>query len=248
MITLQWQSADRTHTETIETSEQLGRITSMPVAIAQAVDPVTLTISSDEQVVRVVHMLASVSVPLLHVKIRATQPQQRVAYATDAARTSTGLSLQDMTVEVVCEAPESYVEAVCTLHTRGSETISLHTQQQHRVPHTRSSVVIRGVSEEKSRAMVDSIIAIPEGVVGVSADQVHKHLLLDDQSRAYSDPKLEVSNDDVSCSHGAAIRYCDEEQLFFLRARGIDEQTARKTIISAFLGQKIEIDGMKQTD
>ncbi|GAB1455264.1 hypothetical protein MASR2M48_05710 [Spirochaetota bacterium] len=47
-------------------------------------------------------------------------------------------------------------------------------------------------------------------------------------------PQLEIYADDVKCSHGATIGQLDDNMLFYLRARGIDEDLARTMLIHAF--------------
>lgn len=263
MITLTWRAGEQVHTEkgaAVREDDVLScSLGPCPVQIQQSAAtgvPVTVEITTDLPALTVQHAVAAMNVSVLQVVLRTTQPGQELTYQTDATRSGeqgsstsgpqikSGETLPtDLTIQTHCDAPQSRIMIECSIHTLQRESIAVHTHQVHTVPHTTSSVVIRGVGEGLSKAFVDSIITIPEGVFGVKADQVHKHLLLDEGARAYSDPKLEVSNNDVSCSHGAAIRHCDEEQLFFLRSRGIDEQVARKVIVAAFLRQKIEIDG-----
>lgn len=257
MMTLTWKTGDRVVTEEFS-SYSIGLCPQEIQGKAAAEGaPVTLEIQSSLPALTVRHAVACMNVPVLRVILRTTREGQELTYVTDTTREDIfpgedpGSSISgprsilptDLTIEASCEAPHSTITVECCVHTQQRESLAVHTRQVHRVPHSSSSVVIRGVSEGTSKTFVESIITIPAGVVGVKADQVHKHLLLDDGARAYSDPKLEVSNNDVSCSHGAAIRHCDEEQLFFLRSRGIDEQVARKVIVAAFLRQKIEIDG-----
>lgn len=138
-------------------------------------------------------------------------------------------------LSVVAAHPGGSVSATCICKTIGSEQISLHTKQAHTASHTTSDVVIRGVSEDRSRVMVKSEVFINEGIAGVQAHQIHKHLLLDQGARAISEPILEVLSDDVKCSHGAAIRYLDAQQLFYLESRGYTPAAAREALVSAFL-------------
>lgn len=138
-------------------------------------------------------------------------------------------------LSVVAAHSGSSVNATCICKTIGSEQISLHTEQAHTSSHTKSEVVIRGVSEESSRVTVKSEVCIFEGIAGVQAHQIHKHLLLDQGARVVSEPILEVLSDDVKCSHGSAIRYLDEYQLFYLQSRGYTLEQARETLVSAFL-------------
>jgi Fe-S cluster assembly protein SufD len=59
--------------------------------------------------------------------------------------------------------------------------------------------------------------------------------LLSEAAHAESIPGLEINADDVRCSHAVTLSSVDEEQLFFLRSRGISEKEAQDLIVSGFL-------------
>lgn len=138
-------------------------------------------------------------------------------------------------VDVECIGAGAQADIVCAQRTGGKQQVVLTTYQRHRASHTTSAVRIHGVSADASRMTVVSTINIPHGLFGVKADQVHKHLLLDQKARAISQPILEVSSDDVSCSHGAAIKNLDIAQLFYLQSRGYTPSAAREELTNAFL-------------
>ena len=69
---------------------------------------------------------------------------------------------------------------------------------------------------------------------------MNKSLLISDKAEADSKPELEIYADDVRCSHGATIGDLDDDQLFYLRARGIDAVTARAMLVQAFLMEAID--------
>ena len=58
--------------------------------------------------------------------------------------------------------------------------------------------------------------------------------MLSDRAQAFTKPELEIFADDVKCSHGATVGDLSEEALFYLRARGVSEATARALLILAF--------------
>ena len=138
-------------------------------------------------------------------------------------------------VSVYCNevASSATIEIAC--HTSDTASLVVTTMQYHGASHTTSSARIMGVSKKNSKTTVTSTIFIAEKCAGVTARQVHKHLLLDQGARAVSVPALDILSDDVSCSHGSAIAHIDPLHLFYLQARGLDEETARDAIIKAFL-------------
>jgi Fe-S cluster assembly protein SufD len=69
------------------------------------------------------------------------------------------------------------------------------------------------------------------------ARQTNRSLLLSKESEADSRPQLEIHADDVKCTHGATVGPLDEEKVFYLRSRGIDEGSAKGLLAWAFAGE-----------
>jgi Fe-S cluster assembly protein SufD len=72
------------------------------------------------------------------------------------------------------------------------------------------------------------------------AQQQNKNLLLSADAEVDTKPQLEIYADDVACSHGATVGQLDAGALFYLRTRGVDEQTARSLLTYAFANDTIE--------
>ena len=65
-------------------------------------------------------------------------------------------------------------------------------------------------------------------------------MLLSDDASVNSKPELEIYADDVRCSHGSTTGQLDEEAIFYLRARGLSESSARKLMVTAFISEVLE--------
>ncbi|XDD50912.1 Fe-S cluster assembly protein SufD [Leptospira sp. WS92.C1] len=109
----------------------------------------------------------------------------------------------------------------------------------HNESHTESSILYRSALKEKAHHIFTGNLHIPNTCKDVNAIQINNNLLLDRAARAESIPKLEVYAENVKCEHGATVGEIDEEQLFYLASRGIDEDEARRMIVDGFLGQVI---------
>ena len=68
-----------------------------------------------------------------------------------------------------------------------------------------------------------------------NAFQQNNNLLLSDKAQVFAKPQLEIFADDVKCSHGCTVGQFDPESLFYLRSRGIGEDSARKLLVEAFM-------------
>ena len=79
-----------------------------------------------------------------------------------------------------------------------------------------------------------------EGAQGTAAEQQNRNLLLNRGAEVNTKPQLEIYADDVKCNHGSSIGQLDEEALFFLRSRGLDERVARVLLTKGFAAQITE--------
>lgn len=114
------------------------------------------------------------------------------------------------------------------------------TLQRHSSPNTYSNMLYRGASKTKGYSVYQGIIRATEGSIGVDAYQTNNNLILDNTARADSLPGLIINADDLACSHGATMGNLDEEQVYYLRSRGISDVEARKMLVLGFFDEVIE--------
>lgn len=114
------------------------------------------------------------------------------------------------------------------------------TLTRHLVPENDSRQVYKGVLDGEARGIFQGKIHIAEDAQKVAGDQLSKALLLSDRATVACKPELEIYADDVKCSHGATSGELDEDALFYLQSRGIQEAEARKILITAFLTDVID--------
>ena len=95
---------------------------------------------------------------------------------------------------------------------------------------------------------VNGKVFVREGAQKTDAMQTNKNLLLSQQARVDTKPQLEIYADDVKCAHGAAVGQIDEEELFYLQARGINPELGRSLLTYGFAEEvigKIKIDSIR---
>ena len=122
----------------------------------------------------------------------------------------------------------------------GTQHVDNEVIIDHAKPYTTSRELYKGILDGKSRSVFHGSIIVRAGAVKVNANQVDKNLLLSDQAEADTKPAFWIYCDDVKCGHGAACGHMDENALFYLRSRGIDEKTARGLLTRAFVSEVIE--------
>ena len=118
--------------------------------------------------------------------------------------------------------------------TTGKQHVDNHTLVNHLHPHTRSEENYRGVLDGYSRGVFNGKVVVHKNAQKTDAKQSNANLLLSDQAEIDTKPELEIYADDVKCSHGATVGQLDENMLFYLRSRAIDEETARSLLTYAF--------------
>ena len=106
----------------------------------------------------------------------------------------------------------------------------------HDRPNCTSNVVYKGaLSGEKSHTVWVGDVLVRREATGIDTYEINRNLLLSDGARADSVPNLELETGDVaSAGHASATGRFDDDQLFYLQARGIDEETARQLVVRGF--------------
>ncbi len=110
----------------------------------------------------------------------------------------------------------------------------------HHTPHCKSNELFKYVVDDKAVGAFSGRIYVATGSVKTEAYQANRNVVGNPQARMFSKPQLEIYNDDVKCSHGTAIGQLDENQIFYMRTRGISEHTARTLLKQAFMADVID--------
>ena len=134
--------------------------------------------------------------------------------------------------------------ADCTLSAiylgRANQHHDITTNMNHAKGHCLSNQIIRGVLDDTARGVFQGKVHVAPDAQKTDGQQMSRALLLSRKAEADAKPELEIYADDVLCAHGATVGELDETQLFYLTSRGIDLQTARAMLISAFLDDAID--------
>ena len=123
-----------------------------------------------------------------------------------------------------------------------------HTAIHHKFPHCESNEIYKGVLLNNGKAVFNGKVFVERPAQKTNAFQQNNNLLLSDKAQVFAKPQLEIFADDVKCSHGCTVGQFDPESLFYLRSRGISEESARKLLVEAFMfdvTQRIENEALK---
>jgi Fe-S cluster assembly protein SufD len=112
--------------------------------------------------------------------------------------------------------------------------LDLRTVQRHVAPRAMSRALYKGAVRGESHAIYQGLIQVSHEAVGTDAYLTNNNLILSEDARADSIPSLNISTDDVRCSHGSTTGKLDASQIYYLRTRGYTEEEARLTIVEGF--------------
>ncbi|MBI2501401.1 MAG: Fe-S cluster assembly protein SufD [Deltaproteobacteria bacterium] len=120
------------------------------------------------------------------------------------------------------------------------QQIDNQTCIDHAEPHGTSGELYKGILKGNSKAVFNGRIVVRANAQKTRAKQSNKNLLLSDDAQINTRPLLEIHADDVKCNHGATVGRLDENQVFYLKSRGISEPLARGLLTTAFANEIVD--------
>ncbi len=121
--------------------------------------------------------------------------------------------------------------------TKGRQHVDNHTSIDHARPNCTSRELYKGILDDNSTGVFNGRIVVRKDAQKTNARQTNKNLLLSKNACINTIPQLEIFADDVKCAHGATIGQLNEEEVFYLRSRGIDHDAARTLLTYAFASE-----------
>jgi Fe-S cluster assembly protein SufD len=124
--------------------------------------------------------------------------------------------------------------------TSGDQHVDNMINIDHAAPHTTSRLYYKGILDDRSRAVFGGTVFVRKGADKTDAHQEDKNLLLSHEAEVDSKPALEIYADDVKAGHGATAGAIADEALFYMRSRGLDEDTAMQFLVRGFAAEIID--------
>lgn len=111
---------------------------------------------------------------------------------------------------------------------------------EHASPHCNSRQFYNGILSGHGHGVFHGRIIVHKDAQKTDAKQTNRNLLLSDDAQIDTKPQLEIYADDVKCTHGATIGQVEENALFYLRSRGLDESAAKHLLLLAFANECLD--------
>jgi Fe-S cluster assembly protein SufD len=168
----------------------------------------------------------------LHMSFYRAALAEGATYESFALTLGARLSRHDVALRF--DGPEALARLDGVFCLRGRQEATTATFVDHAAPNCVTRELWKGVVDDEAHGVFLGRIAVRPDAQKSDAQQVNRNLLLSRRAAVDTKPELEILADDVKCSHGATVGDLDEEALFYLRARGLEEDAARRMLIEAF--------------
>ncbi len=145
-----------------------------------------------------------------------------------------GGHLTKQTLDIVCAERGSDMRHTGLYFTEGDEHLDLFTTDLHEAGDTTGDTVWKGALTGDSRASYEGLIQIAKGAQNTHTYLQTHSMLLSAKAKADAIPSLIVETDNVSASHGGTVGEIDEEQVFFMMARGIPRAEAVRVLVEGY--------------
>ncbi|MEA5625367.1 Fe-S cluster assembly protein SufD [Nostoc sp. UHCC 0251] len=121
----------------------------------------------------------------------------------------------------------------------GKQLSDTHSAIALNYPHGTSDQLHKCIVGDRAHAVFNGKVFVPKPAQLTNASQLNRNLLLSSKARVDTKPQLEITADNVKCAHGATVSQLEDDEIFYLQSRGIDENDARKLLINAFAAEVI---------
>lgn len=219
-----------------EDNSQMAFIESY-ISLADSVyfsNPVTEVVAGENAVINH-YKIQQESLKAFHTALMQIYQKRSSNYASHNYVFGGAIVRNDMNAVLDGEGIESTLNGLYIA--RGNQLVDNHSVIDHAKPHCDSRELYKGILDDHARAVFSGKIHVHQDAQKTDAVQSNQNLLLSEDATVDTKPQLEIYADDVKCTHGGTVGQIDEDGVFYLRARGIGEVTAKKLMIQAFAGE-----------
>ena len=173
-----------------------------------------------------------------HISTMAAKQATKSQWRTNNIALGGKLARTDVHSQLLGEAAHTQMDGLYLLN--NEQHIDTHTRIDHAVPNTTSDELYKGIMDDNSHAVFNGKVMVHKDAQKTDANQQNHNLLLSRGCEIDSKPEMEIYADDVKCGHGSTVGQLNADHLFFLRARGLDEVSARSLLTYAFAADVLD--------
>ncbi|MEO0933702.1 MAG: Fe-S cluster assembly protein SufD [Cyanobacteria bacterium J06641_2] len=187
------------------------------------------------------------STEAFHIGKTAVAQARNSRYTCNAITLGGKLSRHNLEILQTGEQTETDLNGLTII--TGNQLSDTHSALALNYPYSNSNQLQKNIIADKARGVFNGKIFVPKPAQLTDASQLNRNLLLSPQARVDTKPQLEITADNVKCAHGATVSQLEDDEIFYLQSRGIDENSARHLLINAFAAEiinKIPVPSLRQ--
>ncbi|MDX2230127.1 MAG: Fe-S cluster assembly protein SufD [Leptolyngbyaceae cyanobacterium bins.349] len=173
-----------------------------------------------------------------HIGKTAVSQARDSRYTCNAIHFGAALSRHHLEIYQIGEQTETSLYGLSYI--AGGQVADTHSLISYTRPHGRSNQVHKCIVDDKAHAVFNGKIFVPQLAQLTDARQLSKNLLLSEKARVDTKPQLEITADNVKCAHGATVSQLENDEIFYLQSRGINQAQAVKLLTYAFAYEVID--------
>jgi Fe-S cluster assembly protein SufD len=173
-----------------------------------------------------------------HVGKSAISQGRDSRYTCNEINFGAALSRHNLEILQQGEQTETYLNGLTVI--TAEQIADTHSIIALTKPHGTTDQLHKCIVDDRGTAIFNGKVFVPKAAQLTNAAQLNRNLLLSPKARVNTKPELQITADNVKCSHGATVSQLEADEIFYLRSRGLNDTDARHLLVDAFAGEIID--------
>lgn len=174
----------------------------------------------------------------IHIGKTAVSQSQHSSYTGNAIDLGSRLSRHNWEIFQIGAETETHLNGLAMVN--GTQESDTHSTIALTQPHGTTNQLHKCIVADRAHAIFNGKVFVPQAAQQTNAGQLNRNLLLSPTAKIDTKPQLEITADNVKCSHGATVSQLEDDEIFYLQSRGLDVETAKILLINAFAVEIID--------
>ncbi|MBW4601096.1 MAG: Fe-S cluster assembly protein SufD [Calothrix sp. FI2-JRJ7] len=167
-----------------------------------------------------------------HVGKTAVTQARYSRYTCNAINIGASLGRHNLEILQTGEQTETTLNGLAMI--KGTQVADMHSAIALNHPNGVCKQLQKNIVGDKGHSIFNGKVFVPKPAQQTDAAQLNRNLMLTSKARVDTKPQLEITADNVKCAHGATVSQLEDDEIFYLQSRGIDENSSRHLLINAF--------------
>jgi Fe-S cluster assembly protein SufD len=182
--------------------------------------------------------LQTEDITAIHIGKTAVSQSQHSSYTGNSIDLGSRLSRHNWEIFQIGAQTETHLNGLAMVN--GEQESDTHSTIALTQPHGITNQLHKCIVDDRAHAIFNGKVFVPQAAQQTNAGQLNRNLLLSAKARIDTKPQLEITADNVKCSHGATVSQLEDDEIFYLQSRGLDIETAKILLINAFAVEIID--------